>query len=121
MTTHLNPDAIRDSIRYAQDTLNLLLQNSAPELAKILVTEERPTESELPETGKARWVRAIEVVTRALEYLEWGADELDAFEKAWRVQQGAAGGAQNQADSGDCASSTYPAPSFPHVRKGGAV
>ena len=41
------------------------------------MTEERSTESELPDDGCSRWVKASEVIVRTLDYLTWADNEVN--------------------------------------------
>lgn len=67
-------DDVLSGVKLAREVLNLLVREAGPALADICVTEERPTEGELPEQGRSRYVRALEVVARALTYLTHAED-----------------------------------------------
>ncbi len=83
-------EEIMTGLRYGLECLDLLIGDCAPELARLgLRLEERPTESELPESGLTRGIQALEVVVRAIQHLEGVAMNLEGLEaaRAWDAAQ----------------------------------
>lgn len=64
-------------IEHARQCLLLLVRENGPELVEMLVSEERPMETHLPEEGLTRNVRGLEVIGRALAYLDNAQGQLE--------------------------------------------
>lgn len=85
----------RAAIEHGRQCLLLLVRENAPELAAMLVSEERPAETELPEEGLTRNVRGLEVITRTLAYLENARDELERHVKTTSAARDAGPGGES--------------------------
>jgi len=77
LSLEVRAENARAHIEHSRQCLLLLVRESGPELAAMLVSAERPTETDLPEEGLTRNVRGLEVITRALAYLENAQAQLE--------------------------------------------
>lgn len=88
---------VLSGLRDVTKTLEILVEECGPNLALLDVCRERVEGSRLPGAGAERTVRALEVVSRALQFLE----EIEtACRELFQMEQGSSDTESSQSEPG---------------------